>query len=345
MSELQSLKKAELSEICHRLGIHSLTKDTKKVLVERVTEFIASNPDDGIAAVQAALDAEIGDTETLTEEVEAAVAAAAATTDDEEEEEDDDEEDDEEEDEEEVDAEDADDEDKDYNAPPPVDLKGWVVDPAIEYFETAYSKVLDFTDKVGITTLDLNGELRENLSRSVTLNYFELALEFSFFLYTFVPFVAIKDNDSIHQFFKDNISFVGSSDIAIPDFTALIGYAPISTFISWVFISVVFPLIVSYYVNFTRRLITFDDETELFGRIYQYDPFTFALSKTLLFYFLGVPVHHDFIREGGLISALKNHFIIQLDFYQKFAQILGGFPLIIGFSNVLVAIYSQFEEY
>ncbi|CAH2352223.1 hypothetical protein CLIB1423_06S01574 [[Candida] railenensis] len=329
MSELQSLKKAELNEICHRLGIHALSKDTKKVLIDKVTEYIAKNGDAGVEAVQAALDAEIDDTETLTEQVEAAVAAAEAEEDEEEE----------------GDDEDAEEKDADYQEGPPLDLKAYIVDPAIQFYEDSLAKVLELTDSVGITSVDINGELRENLSKSVTLNFLELVVEFGFYLYYFVPLVAIKNNESIHQIFKDNISFLAESDFEIPDISALFAYGPLATFSSWLIIAVIAPLIASYYINFTRRLITFEDDTEFFARIYTSDPFTFALSKLLFFYFLATSYHKDFSKSEGFFTFVFNHLILHQDYFQKFATVLGGFPIVIGLANVLVAIYSQFEEY
>lgn len=333
MSELQSLKKAELNEICQRLGIHALTKDTKKVLIEKVTEYISKNGDAGVEAVQAALDAEIDDTETLTEQVVAAIA----------EDDDDDEEDDDEEEEEEEDDEEKD--DKDYVAGPPLDLKAWVVDPVIEFYEQSYDKVLEYTDSVGITTIDFNGELRESLSKAITLNYLEVAFELLLFIYTFVPLVAVKDNDSIHQIFKDNILCLAKCNFEIPDVSELFAYGPLATLLAWSLVSIAGPLIVSYYINFTRRLITFEDDTEFFARIYTFDPFTFALSKVLFFYFLSTPVHFDIIKDGGFLGFVQNNYYILTDYFAKFATELGVFPLIIGIANVFVAIYSQFEEY
>lgn len=333
MSELQSLKKAELSEICHRLGIHALSKDTKKVLIEKVTEYIAKNGDAGVEAVQAALDAEIDDTETLTEQVQTAVAGASTAEEDEGDEE------------EEDDEEESEEKDADYKEGPPLDLKAYVVDPAIQFYEDSLAKLLEYTDSVGITSVDINGELRENLSKSVTLNYLEIVAELVFYLYYFVPLVAIKDNNSIHQIFKDNILFLDESDFAIPDVTALFAFGPVATFVSWLLVSVIGPLVASYYVNFTRRLITFEDDTEFFARIYTSDPFTFALSKLLFFYFLGSSYHHDFSKAEGFLAFITNQVIIHQDYFQKFATVLGSFPIIIGLANVLVAIYSQFEEY
>lgn len=327
MSELQSLKKAELSSICRKVGIHVLAKDTKQKLFEKLSAYIEANPEEGLIAVQNSLDME-SDEETLAEAQDGS--------------------EDEETDEVEEDDEETEDEDKDYEAGPPVNLKEWIIDPAIEFFEEGYSKVLEFTDRIGATTLDYNDDLRENLSRSVSLNYIELLVELVYFLSTYIPLVAVKHNNSVHQIFKDNISFLSSSDILLPDISVLFEFKVISIFANWIVTSIVLPLIVSYYVNFTRRCIIIDeDDSGLITRAYKYDPFVFALSKVLIFYFIvknaGSLTALDSF--GGIFSALKKHFLIQLGVYNQFADVLGSFPLVLGFANVLTAIYSQFEEY
>lgn len=328
MSELQSLKKAELSSICRKVGIHVLAKDTKQKLFEKLSAYIEANPEEGLIAVQNSLDME-SDEETLAE---AQDASEDEETDEVEEE----------------DEEDTEDEDKDYEAGPPINLKEWIVDPAIEFFEEGYSKVLDFTDRIGATTLDYNDELRENLSRSVSLNYIELLIELVYFLFTYIPLVALKQNNSVHQIFKDNVSYLSSCNVLLPDISVLFEFKVISIFGNWIVTSIVLPLVISYYVNFTRRCIIIDeDDSGLITRAYKYDPFVFALSKVLIFYFIvknaGTLTALDSF--GGIFSALKKHFLIQLGVYNQFADVLGSFPLVLGFANVLTAIYSQFEEY
>ncbi|CCE81794.1 Piso0_002466 [Millerozyma farinosa CBS 7064] len=339
MSELQGLKKAELYSICRKVGIHALAKDTKKVLFDKLSSYIEKNPEEGLLAVQKSLEEETDDEDeqTLAENVE--------ETD---EEEDDEEEDDEEEDDEE--EEEEEDEDKDYKEGAPIDLKEWIVDPLIEKFELVYGKVLDFTDSVGITTLDYNDELRENLSSTVTLNYVELFAETVVFLLHFVAFVPLKDNESVLEILKSNIEFLSESELITPDFSPLFTFKALSVFTSWLFTAVLLPLLFAYYINFSRRLIIFDEDEEdsgLITRAYKFDPFIFSLSKVLLYFFIsrgnGPLIAID--PFGGIINALKTHILIQIDIYRNFVDILGSFPLVLGIANILTAIYSQFEEY
>ncbi|CCE82724.1 Piso0_002466 [Millerozyma farinosa CBS 7064] len=327
MSELQGLKKAELYSICRKVGIHALAKDTKKVLFDKLSSYIEKNPEEGLLAVQKSLEEETDDEDeqTLADNVE-------------------------ETDEEEEDEEEEESEDKDYKAGAPIDLKEWIVDPFIEKFELVYGKILDFTDSVGVTTLDYNDELRENLSSTVTLNYVELFAEAVVFLLHFVTFVPLKDNESVLEVLKSNIEFLSESDLTTPDFSPLFTFKALSVFTSWFFTAILLPLLFAYYINFSRRLIIFDEDEEesgLITRAYKFDPFIFSLSKVLLYFFIsrgnGPLIAID--PFGGIINALKTHILIQIDIYRNFVDILGSFPLVLGIANVFTAIYSQFEEY
>ena len=82
---------------------------------------------------------------------------------------------------------------------------------------------------------------------------------------------------------------------------------------------------------------------ELTSMIHLFSPYQKCLFSTLLLRTAGTLTALDSF--GGIFSALKRHFLIQLGVYNQFADVLGSFPLVLGFANVLTAIYSQFEEY
>lgn len=329
MSEFKTFKKADLAKVAKTVGIAVRSKDTKQLLLEKIELFIEENPARAKELIEA----------TGEEEVETATLVEVDATEDEEE--DDDEED--------ADAEDK--EDKDYNAPPPINLKEWLVDPAIGAFEKVHESVLEFTDKVGITTLEYNDELRDLLSRTVSLNWLELAVELGYFLYFYVPLVAVKHNKLVHQVFKDNIPQLNDISFPIPDVTALADFTVVLILLNWAIYAVSIPLVIAYYVNFTRRVVVIegdDDEEEasFVVRLYKYDPFIFALAKVVVFYFIfknGALTTIDTYK--GIVHALKNHVLIQLGIYHRFVSGLGNFPLIIGVANVVIGLYSQFEDY
>lgn len=315
MSELNfsGFRKDELLEAAKKIGIHALAKDTKKVLVDKFTAYIDDHPEDGVLTVQSVLELD-SDEETATEDAGEDLEGEAGA---------------------------------DYQPGPPINLKEWVVDPAIDLYERAYSQVLGLTDKVGITTLDINDELRENLSKLITLNFLEVFLEFSFFLYTFVPIKPIKHNPTVHQVFKDNIEYLSTSTFPLPDITALWDPKVLSVAFNWAITAILVPLVISYYVNFSRRVIVYDEDAGIVARIYKFDPFVYALSKLLIFYFITKNFGHltTLTSYKGIWNALKNFIAIQLGIYGQFTSLLGNFPLVIGAANVVTAIYSQFEEY
>lgn len=329
MSEFKTFKKADLAKVAKTVGIPVRSKDTKQSLLEKIETFVEEFPERAKELIEATGD----------DEVEVATLVEDATEEEDEEEETEDA------------GEEEEPEDKDYNAPPPINLKEWIVDPAIDLFEKTYESALELTDRVGITTLEYNDELRESLSRTVSLNYLELAVEFGYFLYFYVPLVAVKHNKLIHQVFKDNISQLNDISFPVPDVTALANFTVGSVFVNWGLYSVLIPLIVAYYVNFSRRVVVIegeDDEEEasFVVRLYKYDPFIFALTKVVIFYLIfknGALTTIDTYK--GIVHALKNHLFIQLGIYHRFVTGLGNFPLIIGVANVVVGLYSQFEDY
>ena len=333
MFELQGLKKSELNTACRKLGIHVLTKDTKRVLVEKLSAYVEQNPEDGLAAVQNSLDADTDDKEETDK---------LGTTHSEEEE---DSSEEEEEDEEEED----DSNDKDYQEGPPVNLKLWVVDPIIEKTEALYAKVLNFTDAVGITTLEYNESLRERLSTTITLNFLELFAEACFYLYTFVPLTPIKSSHTIHPILRQKCSFLERSDLPIPDLVALVDFSALSVLFCWGVAGVVVPLFVSYYVNFSRRVVFVDEEdVALVTRAYKFDPFIFSLVKVLVYVFIAQGTFTFALSVDdatkGILFHLVSHFLSQWGIFGAFVDLMGNFPIILGIANVIVGLYSQFEE-
>lgn len=314
MSDLNTFKKADLLSVARKVGINVLTKDTKKVLVEKISSFIQTNPKEALDAIRSIEQSNEDDDEeghTLVEEEVLVVVEDA-----------------------DADA-DADDDanDEDYNAPPPINIKAKVIDPIIECWENFLDKVYEVTDKVGITTLTYSDELRENLSSSITLNYLQLIGEFSYFLFLTIPWVALKDNKLVDPILKDNISFLADSEIPTPNLCVFLHPDVIVAVFLWVVVALALPLIASYYVNFSRRVLVFDDEEGIVARIYKYDPVVFALTKALLNFFVNKTAL-DLLEISGL--TLK---------YIEFVDVLGSLPFVLGVANVVIGIYSQFEDY
>lgn len=340
MFEFQGLKKSELNTACRKLGIHVLTKDTKGVLVEKLSAYVEQNPEDGLAAVQNSLDADTDDKEETDK---------LGTTHSEEEEEEEESSDDEEEEEQEGEEEEDDSNDKDYQEGPPVNLKLWVVDPIIEKTEALYAKVLNFTDAVGITTLEYNESLRERLSTTITLNFLELFAEACFYLYTFVPLTPINRNHTIHPILRQKFNFFERSELPIPDLLTLVDFSALSVMFCWGVAGIVVPLFVSYYVNFSRRVV-FDEEEDvaLVTRAYKFDPFIFSLVKVLMYVFIAQGSFTFALSVDdatkGIFFHLVSHFLSQWGIFGEFVDLMGNFPIILGIANVIIGLYSQFEE-
>ncbi|EDK46565.1 hypothetical protein PVL30_005477 [Lodderomyces elongisporus] len=347
MSSFSGYRKADLSSLLKKIGVHTVSKDTKKIMVEKLDNFVAKNPDQ-IPLVNKILE-EIGANEADEEEVTVVEEAVADVKEEnnndngeegEEEEEEEEEEDDEEEEEDEDDEED----DKDYNAPPPLNLKETIIDPILAKSEVAIDKFYEFTDSVGITYLDTTERLRDQLSSTVTLNFLEILVEFLFYLYNFTSVVPLNKNKFIHQFFHDNIPYLAESTFPSIEITSLFQYKAIATGITWILFAIVVPSITSYFVNFTSRVIEVEEDEYLF-RVYSFDPFIFAIVKVLTYYLVGQSTLIDLSTQEYFFSGLQNRLLVHLGLYHTFASTLGSLPYVLGGVNVLIALYSQFEEY
>ena len=94
--------------------------------------------------------------------------------------------------------------------------------------------------------------------------------------------VPLNENNLIHQIFHDNIPYLSIITWPSLEISSIFQYKSIITFIIWSITSIIIPSIVSYFINFTSRVIEIEDDEYLF-RVYSFDPFIFALSKILTF--------------------------------------------------------------
>ncbi|KAI5956827.1 hypothetical protein KGF54_000445 [Candida jiufengensis] len=347
MSDFNKFKKSDLSNVLKKVGIRTTAKDNKKVLIEKLDQYITSNPSLKSNVLKYLNDA--GLVSGPVDEEEITVVEGVADEDEDDDEEDDSDEDDDDDEEEELIIEEElveedEDEDKDYQAPPPLNLKEYILDPIIAKSEDAIDKFYEFTDSVGITYLETSEKLRDQLSSTVTLNFLELILEFSIFLYNFTTIVPLNKNKLIHQFFHDNLPYLSESTFPSVELTGLFEYKSLITGLFWIISAIILPSIISYFINFTSRVIEIEDDEYLF-RIYSFDPFIFAIAKILVYYFIGNSVLIEFATYNSWVSGIINNLLINLGLYHTFASTLGTLPYVLGGVNVLIALYSQFEEY
>ena len=330
MSEFKGLKKVDLAKVMRKQGIPVRTKDTKGSLLERLKELSAQNPKQYNHLVMA-LDDQQDETATLVNE----------GTEDETEEADDD------------DEHEETDDDKDYNAPPRIDIKEYLVDPAIALFERSYDKLLEFTDYVGLNSAQCNDKVRAHMSNTVHLTRMELLAEAAYFLYFHVPVVKARNNKCFPQFVKNSFPFL-DSELPTFDFSLLLNCTVVSVFVQWLLYAVLVPTVISYYVNFTRKVVVIEsdeddedkEELSYVVRFHRHDPVIFSLAKIVLFYFIVKNgAFAGLVTREGVACAAKQFFLVNLGIYRDFALRLGSFPVVIGATNVIIGLYSQFEDF
>lgn len=237
MSEFESFKKSDLVSLIKKAGYHVRSKDTKLNLLEILDTIRKEDPSiyAGLLESVAADDADDADALTLVE--------AADATDDEIKETEVVEEI------EIVDGEESS-EDKKYNAPPPIDLQEYLVDPVAAAIKNIFGKYFIFDE--------LNDDLRLYFSSVQNLAKLELGTELFYFLYLFVPLVKVQKNNFLPQLLKDNMSFVEK----FPDFSVLIKPDISSVLVQWALFSILVPAAISYYINFTRRVVVLESDDD-----------------------------------------------------------------------------------
>lgn len=333
--DFRSHKKLDLVKALTLVNVRVLNKDKKSELVEKCEAYVDKHGEVGALRLQKFL---VDDGEIVAEDDE--VATLAELDDDE-----DDDNDDDEAGETIIDVEFAenDNEDIDYNGPAPIDLKAIIADPVIEKWECLKDKVYEITDSIGITVLNQSDKLRDDLSLVVTLNFLEVVAEAVVFLYTFVSWVPLKDNALNCLCVKLYVPQLATLTWPSPQVSELFSKTALEAFAVWGVSGVVLPLLVSYYLNFTTRILTFDG-LDLVGRVHDYDPFVFALSKAVIYYYISNNGKQDLFSGEGYINAFLNYILIAIGHYGKVTAVLRLVPVVVGVANVAVALYSQFEH-
>lgn len=324
MSEFEGLKKIELARYVRKLGLSVRSKDTKLNLLEKLNNYKEENPKGYEMLVESFNADDDTGSVTLVEEI--------GVTEDE----------DDDDDETDVADDDDSDDDKIHRGRPPLDL----MEPMVNFFKRTFEKFYNCEE-------DLNDQIRLSLSSIVNLTYMELALEVVFFLYLHVPMVPLKDIKYLPMAVKNLISFSSH----FPDLTQLLQFSVISIFLQWLFYAVLLPGVLSYYINFTRKVVVLEtteededeeenDEYSFVVRLHKHDPVIFSLAKIVIFYF--------FVKSGAFIPSeyydsvfgtLSKFLYVHMNFYRTFAFGLGKFPLVLGAANVVIGLYSQFEDF
>lgn len=345
--DLSQYTKPILIQLSRQLGVNTVAKDTKLQILEKVEAFM-SRQSNALQVLEIALvnirelaysKAVDNDDSHQFSDNDCEKACTKSAMDENQDSDDDDEDDD--------DEDDDNDDDEDYQAGPPINLYLILIDPIIEWYEWAMTKSYELTDAVGITCTEYCHELRENLSTLVFLNFLQLCIEFSVFLYTRLAPTPLKNNPMNLPILRNAWSYLSTSELPSLDVSEWCSFRGVSVVVVWLISAIWAPLIISFFVNFSKRVIIDDDEHTVLGRIYTFDPFVFALAKLVLaFYIQRVPKQLVLVEiSTGFLTDFRNYTLILLHSYSLFLEHLGTMPFILGLANIAIALYSQFEDY
>ncbi|ODQ82338.1 hypothetical protein BABINDRAFT_158958 [Babjeviella inositovora NRRL Y-12698] len=227
-----------------------------------------------------------------------------------------------------------DEEDADYV--PSADLTTKIADPLIDLQEQLVSYLYKTTDKLGITATKYSDCVRSHLSEVVNLTMAQIGLEFLIFWKEFIPLIRLDEIEAFHNV-RFNPEFVG--DLKVVDFTEFFTLKSVYILSSWATLSILLPLVLSYYVNFTTRHGK---------RSYTFDPFTFNVFRFFLFLAGLQRIVFNFgdltLLDSFETCELANYGILALNNFGQFLGTLGGLPSASSAGLILITLYSQFSS-
>lgn len=216
-----------------------------------------------------------------------------------------------------------------------------VKDWTIEKWEDIYNYALDTIDDTVDSVHTSSNNLKKSLSSAQSVNFISAFVEVGFLLHHQVPVVKIGQASFLDQAIIGKYFKYIDPNWPIFDFKALLDFKFLLAVLAWFFLSVVAPLIGSYYFNFIGKK----------HKKINFDPLVFNLVKLILAYlFLSGSVSFDDVKNNTQVWADEHVSLGQATLIQKFKAhafhnsitlrlILGNTPFINGFVGALVALY------
>lgn len=216
-----------------------------------------------------------------------------------------------------------------------------------EYYESAKSKASDlysstvdsiadsYYDSIDFLS-DKSDAFREFSSSPMSIGAVEILIEFFYLISYYTEFTTVGKSKLVPALIKDNLN---KQFLKYPvlDLCNYFKFNVIAVFHLWGFITILAPLIVSYYINFTKT-----------GKTYKatFDPYIFTLTKCLLVLFaLKSEVTFSTVKDdviykiagGSLLEGFKA-FILEGDLQLRL--LFGPTTLVANFVIASIALYA-----
>jgi hypothetical protein len=216
-------------------------------------------------------------------------------------------------------------------------IKDWSIEKWENSYDYALDQVDDFVDNVQYNS----NSLKKALSTADSVNTITSIVEFVLLLRNQVPTIKLSEATFLDQQILGKYTNYIDLDWPVFDFSALIDFKFALVVISWLLLTIVGPLIGSYYFNFIGKK----------QKKVKFDPLVFNLVKLLFsYFFLSGAVSFEDVKNNAQVWADEHGLLEQTTLCQKarahlfhnsitLRLVLGNTPFISGFIGVLVALY------
>lgn len=235
-------------------------------------------------------------------------------------------------------------EDLDYQGPPPIEILPPIIDFLIEKYEIFLEFYYMIADSFENFFFSKTQCFKNKITKLIVLIFFELFCECIQF-HSYCSTLNVIKNDSM-IYFKKNSFLLGLKSFLLFDYHNLFGIKNsfFPTFFVWFLITLLFPMMFSYYFNFTKKIIRIKKNKKK-KKIFTFDPFIFSLSKVLIYCSIKYSKIEKYIEYRNSSDNVKQSFYSFFENYLLYSKQSGVLSLILCSGNILIALYSRFEEF
>jgi hypothetical protein len=216
-------------------------------------------------------------------------------------------------------------------------IQDWFIDQ----YESTLAFTEDATEEFKSSVVKKSASLKHSLSSAESINILTTSVELGLLLHQQIPVIYLKNASFLDQKILAKYSKFINPKWPVYDFAAFFDLKLIFVLVTWFVLSVVIPVITSYYINFIGKK----------SRKVKLDPFVFNISKLILAYlFLSGNVSFNDVKNNAEVWAEQHGLLDNASLLQHLRAhafhnsitlrlILGNLPFINGAVGALVALY------